>query len=181
MDKVQEYRVYLKNLIMRYIGMSQEYRLSDTIQGRIGGAKCACEVALKEFNRIFEDIDQPTQPAESLHEMAKRWVLANRTPYYTNRLYEEIAVCRLADEAIEKLRKWASENPPKPVKTYREDFFEKFPEAPRFNNGYPIFPLHHAYRVNDSYYVSASKSPKSDGELFEESWDSPLGTFEVKP
>lgn len=244
MDKIQEYRVYLKDLILRYIGMSREYSVSDTIQGRIGGAKCACEVALKEFNRIFAE--QPALPAESLHEAAKRWMAACATVNRTNKIYEQLAHFEESDRAIDELRQWAAENPPKAaltgvcalcsnadvgcgncthnpnavdhfarrkdaptppedgvcescqndncgefewpcnecthgggkkeyyapkaVKTYREDFFEKFPDAKRRESGYPLDGIWCFYKAK---YVN-----RFDGMTFEAAWDKPLGYWE---
>ena len=180
MEKVQEYRVYLKDLILRYIGMSQEYRMSDTIQGRIGGAKCACEVALKEFNRIFAD--QPAPPAESLHEMAKRMCESTDCCEFcpigcghTHCVVGEYA--ELTDEEalrqLDALRAWASENPPKPVKTYREDFLEKFPGARTDEYGTPKAWLQNVYTLSDTKRIEYLSM------LDRGQWDKPLGYWEA--
>ena len=179
MDKVQEYRVYLKNLIMRQIGMSQEYRLVDPMQGRIGGARCAYEVALTEFNRIFEE--QPAPPAESLHEMAKRMCESTDCCEFcpigcghTHCVVGEYA--ELTDEEalrqLDALRKWNAENPPKPAKTYRDAFFEAFPRAPRMK-GEPSLWLNEICEVSGKMRDEYSRTNE------EARWLKPLGYWEA--
>lgn len=48
----------------------------------------------------------------------------------------------LPDNADEIVDKWASEHP---VKTYLQDFFEKFPNAPKGRNRIPIACWNHIY------------------------------------
>lgn len=139
-------------------------------------AIAACDVAdgvIGGLSDVYQPKGTKTVSTETLHEMAKRWLIANETPNYTNTLYQEIADCKLADEAIDRLRKWAAENPPKPAKTYREDFFEKFPDAPRCGDGYP-FP-----KIADIYPVNASKLDAARWALTpSDAWDKPLGYWE---
>ena len=45
-------------------------------------------------------------------------------------------VCLFPDNIDEIVDKWVKEHP---VKTYSMDFFEKFPNAPKDDNGTPIF------------------------------------------
>lgn len=46
------------------------------------------------------------------------------------------------DEAIAIVQKWSDEHPPK---TYRDDFFEKFPGAVKDKDGYPLFAPDYIY------------------------------------
>lgn len=39
------------------------------------------------------------------------------------------------EKAISIMQKWSDEHQ---QKTYKEDFFEKFPNAPKYENGYPV-------------------------------------------
>ena len=160
--------------------MSQEYRMSDTIQGRIGGAKCACEVALKEFNRIFEE--QPAPPAESLHEMAKRlcdtFECCDGCPL--DGIHKDClpgTISKLTDaqqqEQLDIMRKWNAENPPKHAKTYRQDFFEKFPGAQKRLDGYPIG------WVCDFYKTRVKPQKFRAAYQYQKSWDAPLGYWEA--
>ena len=48
--------------------------------------------------------------------------------------YDICRVCFLPDNADEIIDKWAEEHP---VKTYAMDFFEKFPNAPKEDDGTP--------------------------------------------
>ena len=65
----------------------------------------------------------------------------------TNMSCEEL-IEKCTKEAVEILEKWSRENP---VKTMMDDFFEKFPNAPRKGNGYPICC------PNECGYVKESK------------------------
>lgn len=103
--------------------------------------------------------------AESLHEMAKRWVKHNKGSATTNSLYELIARSEIADYEIETLRAWAAANP---VKSYKDDFFEKFPNAPRANSGRPL--------VCTSTIYGLKPCPGS-GDCHK-CWDAPLGTWD---
>ena len=47
-----------------------------------------------------------------------------------------------SDNADEIVDKWVKEHP---VKTYAMDFFEKFPNAPKDDNGTPIFCMRYIY------------------------------------
>ena len=143
-------------------------------------AIAACDVAdgvIGGLSDLYQSKEpkQLAPPAESLHEMAKRWLIANKTPCYTNMLYEEIANnCKLAEKAIERLCQWASENPPKPVKTYREDFFEKFPNAPKTDSGYPHMDVEHVYSV-----LGAKRPEYERAQNLYDEWDKPIGYWEA--
>ena len=89
---------------------------------------------------------------ENLHEMAVR---LTKTPYglkcrnacncVANDWRSSTGECLIhtlthvdnADDQIAKLRQWAAENPPKPVRTVRDVFFERNPEAPKTSQGCP--------------------------------------------
>lgn len=73
-----------------------------------------------------------------------------------------------AIKLMETIQKWSNEHP---KKTYAQDFFEKFPKAPRcesFNGGYPS-----ACRKS----IYAGKCP---GEGCEECWNEPMNDEETK-
>lgn len=44
-----------------------------------------------------------------------------------------------AKEAINRVQKWSDEHPAPKTKTYADDFFEKFPKAPKEDGGIPMF------------------------------------------
>lgn len=52
------------------------------------------------------------------------------------------SVSALPDNADEIVDKWVSEHP---IKTYLQDFFEKFPNAPKGRNRIPIACWNHIY------------------------------------
>lgn len=55
--------------------------------------------------------------------------------------FNRCGVCFLPDDLDEIVDEWVKEHP---VKTYMQDFFEKFPNAPKVNNR-PGFCLAHVY------------------------------------
>ena len=88
---------------------------------------------------------------QQMQAMARKWLDVERN----------------LEAQIAALRQWAAENPPTPVKTYRDDFFEKFPEAEKDGDGYP--PLW----VTRVYGIKRLGGPVSAG--FKDAWDKPLG------
>jgi hypothetical protein len=110
MDKwIEEYRDFLKTNRDWYINANANKDKADSYT-----------FAIEWFDRILArngQNDQPAPPAESLHDAAKRWLADNKTDCYTNRLYERLAEAPQADFAIDRLRKWAAENPPKAALT----------------------------------------------------------------
>ena len=154
-------------------------------------AIAACDVAdgvIGGLSDVYQPKGTKTVSIETLHEMAKRVCIDNRScvdcPMRGIAIPYSGTVSRCAvryikadgeriEKAIEALRKWAAENPPAPVKTYREDFFEKFPDAPRCGDGYP-FP-----KIADIYPVNASKLDAARWALTpSDAWDKPLGYWE---
>ena len=165
------------------------YKQTEKAQGELKARSRVCaetyDDAFQRFCAIFEsseDVEptKPTPPAEPLHEMAKR--LCNTRdcegcPLDGDRTAKQKLCCIIDDapdieEQIETLRKWAAENPPKPAKTYLQDFFEKFPEAPRESNGYPMCCQEYVYKV--TWNIGAFNN-----ESVEASWDKPLGYWEA--
>lgn len=63
---------------------------------------------------------------------------------------------------------------PKPVKTYREDFFEKFPEWKKDASGYPLGLA----TVALAYGVSSDKQTEYARAEWKAAWDKPLGYWE---
>ena len=51
------------------------------------------------------------------------------------------------DKAMEIIQKWSDEHPEEPVKTFADDFFDKFPNALKDENGVPCVgcPHHFGY------------------------------------
>ena len=49
------------------------------------------------------------------------------------------------DKAMEIIQKWSDEHPEEPVKTFADDFFEKFPNALRDENGVPCVGCPHHF------------------------------------
>lgn len=56
------------------------------------------------------------------------------------------------NEAINTVQKWSDEHP---QKTYREDFFEKFPNAPKYENDYPYPMVNPKYIYGDIFENTA--------------------------
>ena len=151
-------------------------------------AIAACDVAdgvIGGLSDVYQPKGTKTVSIETLHEMAKRVCIDNRScvdcPMCGIAIPYSGTVSRCAvryikaegervEKAIEALRKWAAENPPKPAKTYRDDFFEKFPDAKRRESGYPLDGVWCFYKAK---YVN-----RFDGMTFEAAWDKPLGYWE---
>lgn len=55
-------------------------------------------------------------------------------------------IAKHPDEANEIILKWCDEHP---VKTYAEDFFEKFPKARRTQEGYPALCRNVPYNIDE--------------------------------
>jgi hypothetical protein len=65
-----------------------------------------------------------------------------------------------------------AQEPPKAARTYREDFDEKHPEAPRHAGGSPKVLLREVYKVHEAKMYEYSHTPIC------EYWDKPLGYWE---
>lgn len=62
--------------------------------------------------------------------------------------YDACRVCFFPDNADEIVDKWAEEHP---AKTYMQDFFEKFPNAPKDKDGKPTTCVKNIYDNLDIY------------------------------
>lgn len=71
--------------------------------------------------------------------------------------YDELEI---HDSVVE----WSINNP---IKTLKDDFFEKFPDAPTLNNGYPTF-----------YPRVIYESSYNNDKTLEECWDTPYDEWE---
>lgn len=109
--------------------------------------------------------------AESLHEMAKRWLEVNTPSELNGDTWNFcIRVLRIDgdfEKLSEKLRAWAAANP---AKTYRDDFFEKFPGAMRSDYGTPRTCIANVY---------GARWCPPDAEC-RTCWEAPLGTWGEK-
>ena len=135
---------------------------------------------LARFEKLNKD-----EPTESLHEMAKRLCASvnycNECPIGCGDIhclageYAEITDDEAARQ-INAIRAWAVENPPKPVKTYKDDLFEKLPGVGRDKEGYPFSPFDLFYRVscakNKEFIATVRHGHKG-------TWDKPLGYWEA--
>ena len=121
-------------------------------------------------------------PAESLHEMAKRmcdtFECCDGCPL--DGIHKDClpgTISKLTDaqqqEQLDIMRKWNAENPPKHAKTYRQDFFEKFPGAQKRLDGYPIG------WVCDFYKTRVKPQKFRAAYQYQKSWDAPLGYWEA--
>ncbi len=80
---------------------------------------------LKTYKRMCDSLDRRCSFGCPMHELKRK---------------SAKAICREAmianpEEAVAIVQKWAEEHP---VKTILDDFFEKFPNAPRKKSGEPI-------------------------------------------
>ena len=181
---IEEFRQEIKQLINKWESANTEHTN--------GWAYGATRV-ISKFNSAWAKYEnenrsvtasKPTPPAESLHEMAKRMCESTDCCEFcpigcghTHCVVGEYA--ELTDEEalrqLDALRKWDAENPPKPVKTYRDDFFEKFPDAPS-DCRYPKSTLTFIYRLRSD---KAEEYDKTMAYGYKDAWDKPLGYWEA--
>lgn len=117
--------------------------------------------------------------AESLHEMAKR--LCNQyddcegCPVDCGYQYCAVGTYAALTEAdiaaqLEMLRAWAAANP---VKSYKDDFFEKLSGAGKQPDGYPLLHVISLYEIAESRRDEYRKAKHHD------EWDKPLGYLDA--
>ena len=112
--------------------------------------------------------------AETMKQKAERWIASNKD-MVSNSMYalmKAIAECpHLNPEMyIDALDKWAAEHLPM---TYKDDFFEKFPNALRtYSHGEPFPTLASVHLVCTARQDEYSRIPDH------EAWDKPLGYWE---
>lgn len=174
----------LQDKARRWINNGESQTLSMTARqlvGAISQCKEAVETIIYLNRWATENPVQPAPPAESLHEMAKRMCdsYKHHCPSCPNNPFSGADFCVLQvlgfedcgdiEAQIDCLRHWAAEHPPTPVKTYREDFFEKFPGAPTCDHGFPALLITSVYKVADS------KRCEYSGISANTAWDKPLG------
>lgn len=117
--------------------------------------------------------------AESLHEMAKR-MCKGRTcegcpcAFPGGCWIDVLRVGFDTAKAESGIRAWAAANP---VKSYKDDFFEKFPNAPRGGKGYEQYPTANLYTV---YPVCKEKDKEFYADTSDrDAWDKPLGYWDA--
>ena len=124
----------LQDKARRWINNGESQTLSMTAR-QLVGAISQCKEAVETINYLnrwaTENPVQPAQPAESLHEMAKRLCAFRRCDDCPVGASADVdsheATCFIealtdgsylrVDEQIDALRQWAAENPPKPALT----------------------------------------------------------------
>ena len=74
-----------------------------------------------------------------------------------------------AQASLNYLAAWATANPPK---TYKDDFFEKFPNAQRNSNGFPVIWF------TAIYSVPSAKRSECYGIDDDDRWAKPFGYWE---
>ena len=128
---------------------------------------------------------------ESLHEMAKRmcdkFEDCDGCPVDCGYQYCAVGTYAALTEAdiaaqLEILRAWAAANP---VRTYRDDFFERMPDAPRGGAGWEHYPkanVDAVYRIckekDKEFYCDTSDRDAWDKPIGY--WNAPLGTWGEK-
>ena len=185
-EKVAEFKAYLERKVEFWKDAGENY------PSIVGASRLQTyQFALCKFEHLSADPEQkPEQkpePTESLHEMAKRLCVGrscdicpiHKQTGADNVLDSCVIECLTdpdvaeADAQISALRAWAAENPPKPVKTYRDDFFEKFPGAQRDHEGTAVLSVGMYYKLVISRLEEYALTSKRDG------WDKPLGYWEA--
>lgn len=110
--------------------------------------------------------------AESLHEMAKRMCKGRVCGECPLRLRAQPCLKTILegrsgfDGAVDALRAWAAANP---VKTYKDDFFEKLSGAGKQPDGYPLLHVISLYEIAESRRDEYRKAKHHD------EWDKPIG------
>ncbi len=121
---------------------------------------------------------EPEQPIEPLYEIVNRLCsgskcddcIVGRDRAETERLCTIIARGVDVEAVIVAIRQWGADNPPPRRPTYRSDFFEKLPDAPRREDGAPVALVEHVYgRVDDS------RRPEFLTLTHRERWNKPFG------
>lgn len=124
---------------------------------------------------VSEDSNNGAPDGETLQEMAGRFLKEEGNKTVQEMLFFRFISDGRADAMTAKLRDWAKRNPPKPVKTYKDDFFEKFPDAWKTEAGFPKAHLSSLYQVSDNKRLEFSCL-----SLLRDVWDKPLGYWEGK-
>jgi transcriptional regulator with XRE-family HTH domain len=120
----------------------------------------------------------PEQPAETLYEIVNRLCAGRKCedcPVGNGRQERDRLCAILArgvdiEATIAEIRQWAVENPPAHKPTYRDDFFEKFPDAPQREDGAPLLPIEYVYRP-----IADSRQAEFKRLTHSQRWDKPFG------
>lgn len=115
---------------------------------------------------------------EELRELAWRWY---KTCPNTSENKNLLFFCSMmsekwAAESINDLIQWGIETPIPTYRTYKDDYFEKYPNAPRSitGDGYP------KVAVPEVYNVEHSKNPSGTYFSWYQMWDAEYGTHKEK-
>lgn len=136
----------------------------------------AMEVAMEVAKAQTEPA--PEQPAETLYEIVNRLCAGRKCedcPVGNGRKERDRLCAMLArgvdiEATIAEIRQWAVENPPVRKPTYRDDFFEKFPDAPQREDGTPLFPIEYVYKP-----ITDSRQAEFKGLTHCQRWAKPFG------
>jgi hypothetical protein len=177
---VDEYRTQLKR--------REDSFLNDATE-RSKGAWIAYRCAIGMLDRLRpKEQAHPAPPAESLHDAAKR--MCDTFPdcdgcpcdlVFSHCVVgvQGVLTDDEADAQIAALRRWQAENPPKAAKTYREDFFEKFPEAVGYHARLDDLTFYPYPKVGAIYRICSEKVEEFAKLQNADAWDKPLGYWEA--
>ena len=120
----------------------------------------------------------PEEPAETLYEIVNRLCTGRKCedcPVGNGRQERDRLCAILArgvdiEATIAEIRQWAVENPPVHKPTYRDDFFEKFPDAPQREDGAPLLPIEYVYRP-----IADARQAEFKGLTHSQRWAKPFG------
>ena len=178
-EHAKEYHDWLREKVHEWQEEHERAMSAEVATGHIHTTRARADsyaYALDKFIEMTSEIEPAVderETTEPLHEMAKRLCSGRKcTDCPVDVIGRDCAISGIvlvgADiyAQLAALRRWAAENPPKPQKTYREDFFERFPDAPRNNIGYPRPFVWEVYDIPEDCWPEADKTI---------AWDKPLG------
>lgn len=141
--------------------------------------KVATQVAMEVAMEVAKAQTEPApeQPIETLYEIVNRLCDGSKCEdciighgrAETERLCTIIARGVDVEAVIAEIRQWAVENPPAYKPTYCDDFFEKFPDAPRREDGAPLLPIEYVYRP-----IADTRQAEFKGLTHSQRWAKPF-------
>lgn len=179
-ERAQEYHDWLRGKVREWQAEYERAVDADVRTGHIHTTRARADCYAYALGR-FVELASAEEPTEPLHEMAERLCSGrNCTDCPVDVIGRDCAISGIvlagADiyAQLAALRRWAAENPTKPAKTYKDDYFEKFPEAIRDSDGYPYASAPWLYGG-----VSDAKRAEYEATSHAGEWDKPLGYWEA--